>query len=150
MAHASSFAHWRAPLAPLLAAALLVLAGCHAGTMHGGTSGSVTVEGEDASVQVVFGDRDRRLIRDYYGGRGGGLPPGLAKKRKLPPGLQKQIERNGTLPPGLRMQALPDELERRLDPVPDGYVRARVGLNVVLVNEDTRVIVDVIHDVTGD
>lgn len=139
------------PLMPALAGALLLLAGCQVVPGGTGTSGSVTIEGEDASVQVVFGDRDRRRIRDYYEGRrDGGLPPGLAKKGELPPGLQKQVERGGTLPPGLRMQALPDELERRLEPVPDGYVRARVGLDVVLVDEDTRVIVDVIHEVVDD
>lgn len=150
MTHAYTSPYPRARLARLLAAALLVLAGCHAGTLHTSTSGSVTVEGDDASVRVVFGDRDRRLIRDYYAGRGGGLPPGLARKDRLPPGLQRQIQRNGTLPPGLQMRALPRDLERRLDRIPDGYVRARVGLDVVLVDEETRVIVDVVHDVTGD
>ena len=37
----------------------------------------------------IYGDK-----KDKAGnGRGKGLPPGLAKKGKLPPGLQKQLER---------------------------------------------------------
>lgn len=150
MAHARTSPYRRVRLLPVLAVALAVVAGCHAGTVNTRTSGSVMVEGEDASMRVVFGDRERRLIRDYYERGRGDLPPGLAKKRRLPPGLAKQVRRNGTLPPGLQMQALPGELERRLDPVPDGYVRARVGLDVVLVDEDTRVVVDIVQDVAGD
>ena len=111
------------------------------------TSGRVVVEGEDARVEVVFSDRDRTLIQDYYHRRH--LPPGLAKRSSLPPGLQKQVDRRGQLPPGLQGERLPDELEVRLSPVPKGYVRLRVGADVVLMNTRTRVIVDVIKDLAG-
>jgi len=39
--------------------------------------------------------------------QGNNLPPGLAKKDRLPPGLEKQLERRGTLPPGLQRKSVP-------------------------------------------
>jgi hypothetical protein len=111
------------------------------------TSGAVVVEDENSRVEVVFSERDRYLIRDYYGRRH--LPPGLAKRSSLPPGLQKQVERRGQLPPGLRGDRLPDELEAQLSQLPEGYVRLRVGVDVVLMNTRTRVIMDVMKDIGG-
>ena len=35
-----------------------------------------------------------------------GLPPGLAKKDKLPPGLRKQLDETGALPSGLAITAV--------------------------------------------
>lgn len=121
------------------------------GAMVGGcatypsTSGRVVVQDENSRVEVVFSDRDRRLIREYYHRHQ--LPPGLAKRSSLPPGLQKQVQRRGQLPPGLRGERLPDELDVTLSSLPEGYVRLRVGVDVVLMNTRTRVIVDVIKDI---
>jgi hypothetical protein len=111
------------------------------------TSGAVVVEDENTRVDVVFSEHDRYAIRDYYGRHH--LPPGLAKRSSLPPGLQKQIQRRGQLPPGLRGDRLPDELEGRLSRLPEGYVRLRVGVDVVLMNTRTRVITDVMKDIGG-
>lgn len=127
-----------------LGLAALLGTGCYATTLHPQTSGRVSVETEHASASVEFGEQERQTIRDYYGERRS-LPPGLAKKRKLPPGLQK---RNEKLPPGLRTRALPDDLDDRLGPPPEGYIRARVGMDVVLLDADTRVVVDVMTGVT--
>lgn len=107
------------------------------------------IENDDLHVQVAFGDHDRRAIHDYYANKGTkqkGLPPGLARKRKLPAGLKKQLEKNGKLPPGLSKRHLPSELEERLSRLPKGYVRLKVGGDIVLMNEKTEVIVDIIHD----
>jgi len=79
--------------------------------------------------------------------KGKGLPPGLAKKEELPPGLQKHIKKYGELPPGLEGKRLPRKLSRTLSRLPDGYVRLKVGTDVVLMNEKTRVVLDVILDV---
>ncbi len=124
------------------------LTGCLAVSGQPTVSGGVSVESENARVEVVFGDDERRRIRDYYASDKG-LPPGLAKKQKLPPGLARQVERDGRLPPGLEGRPLPGELERQLSPLPDGYARLRVGLDVVLMDTDTRVIVDVVKDIGG-
>lgn len=110
--------------------------------------GSVDIRGEDVWFKVAFSDKDRRLIREYYGKtRQKHLPPGLAKKDRLPPGLEKQLIRKGTLPPGLHYRLLPLELAQQLSPLPRGYVRIRVDQDVVLLDEFTRVIVDIIYNV---
>jgi hypothetical protein len=75
------------------------------------------------------------------------MPPGLAKKKKLPHGLQKQLKKNGKLPPGLAKRNLPRELEDRLSQIPRGYVRLKVGMDIVLMNEETEVIVDILYDI---
>ena len=97
-----------------------------------------------------FDSRDREVITTYYSGRTSNLPPGLAKRGgNLPPGLEKQLERNGTLPPGLqkRVQPCPVELERRLPPLEAGYARGVIGAHVVIYNQSTSVIVDIVKDV---
>lgn len=81
------------------------------------------------------------------GGRGKGLPPGLAKKGKLPPGLQKQLERNGRLPPGLAANPLPYEAVINLPPPLNGTDRVIVDTSVVLLEKGTGVILDVLEDV---
>lgn len=80
-----------------------------------------------------------------------GLPPGLAKKDKLPPGLEKQLERNGTLPPGLAKRNLPTDLEKELPDPLEGLERTIVDQSVVLVEKATGRIVDILKDiVTGN
>jgi hypothetical protein len=39
-------------------------------------------------------------MRGWYHDRGRNLPPGLAKRDQLPPGLERQLRVRGTLPPG--------------------------------------------------
>lgn len=107
-------------------------------------SGSVVVQDGHNRVAVYFSDDDRALIHQHYHHH---LPPGLAKKATLPPGLRKQLAVKGTLPPGLSGRYLPHSLESRLSRIPDGYVRIRVGTDVILMNRNTRVIFDVIHDI---
>jgi hypothetical protein len=102
------------------------------------------------ATEPVFGPRDRDIISGYYRNRYSNLPPGLAKRGgKLPPGLDRQLERNGTLPRGLqkRLEPFPLELSRQLPPLSLGYVRGVIGGSAIVVNRRTWVIVDVIHDV---
>ena len=112
-------------------------------------SGSVAVENKDIKAVMVFGDGDREKISRYYKSRvkRKALPPGLAKKEKLPPGLEKHIEKHGKLPPGLEGRRLPHDLDRTLTRLPEDYVRLKVGGDIVLMNEKTRVVFDVIWDV---
>lgn len=123
-------------------------------------------------VHTVFSEVERKLIGEYYhppeaatcehgpcdetvGGHGGkakkskkkGLPPGLAKKDRLPPGLEKQLERNGHLPPGLEKRALPGDLEAKLPPPPPGYERAVVGTDVLLIETATGIVRDIMRDI---
>ena len=127
----------------LLAVSLVALGGC---ATYPSTSGKVVVHDRDTHVRVAFSVRDRTLIREYYRHH---LPPGLAKRSSLPPGLQKQVKRRGQLPPGLRKERLPRELELKLSSLPSGYVRFRIGMDVVLMNTRTQIVVDVVKDISG-
>jgi len=115
----------------------VLLAGCLT------TSGRVAVHEGNTSVAVSFNNHDRRLISDYYHNKRKRLPPGLAKKGKLPPGLAKRQ----TLPRGLSGRTLPRDLLDNLSRIPEGYVRLRVGTDIVIMNRKTRVIFDVISGI---
>ena len=86
------------------------------------------------------------MIRGYYRGEGGGLPPGLAKKGSLPPGLEKQLRRNGQLPPGLqkKIEPFPVVLEHRLPPPPPGCRRVMVDRWALLIHDSTNVVFDIL------
>ena len=116
---------------------VVLLAGCLT------TSGRVAVHDGNTSVAVSFNNHDRRLINDYYHNKRKRIPPGLAKKGKLPPGLAKRQ----TLPRGLSGRGLPRDLLSRLSPIPSGYIRLRVGTDIVIMNRKTRVIFDVISGI---
>ena len=102
-----------------------------------------------------FLPEERRIISEYYG-RGNpkkkGLPPGLPKRGgKLPPGLQKHLERNGQLPPGLqkRLEPLPSALDQRLPSIPEYWERVIVERDVILLDRRTNRILDIIESVIG-
>jgi Ni/Co efflux regulator RcnB len=94
-----------------------------------------------------YDDRDHEVMHGWYQGHRGNLPPGLAKKDRLPPGLERQLELRGTLPPGLRgrIYAVPVDLERELPPPPPNCEHVFIGGHVVLLNRRTFVVVDVFH-----
>lgn len=105
------------------------------------------------AASPAFTDHDRREIDDWLrlGRRiltGGDdarenkkkMPPGLAKRDHLPPGLAKR----DTLPPGLAKRDLPSDLERRLSRLPKGYGRKTVGDDIVLIEEATGIIFDIL------
>lgn len=99
----------------------------------------------------AWNDRDGCVvvIQQYYGR--GGLPPGLAKKQKLPPGLRKQMRQRGHLPPGLDKHwvALPLVLERDLPPLPPYYARRRVDNDLLVVDVRANVIVSLWPGIFG-
>ena len=117
-------------------------------------------EAERQVIQKYFGDRvvysDREQEYSGGGGKNGkhskgskggkGMPPGLANRGSLPPGLAK-LQRNGSLPPGLARKNLPSDLERKLPPAPEGYERQIVeDAAVVLINKATGKIADMVKD----
>lgn len=99
--------------------------------------------------QAVVIDREGhvRVIREYA--RSGSLPPGLAKREALPPGLRKQLRERGELPPGLqkRLVAVPAPLIARLPPVPPYYHRYFAGDDLIVVNTRTNRIEAIIPNV---
>jgi hypothetical protein len=96
--------------------------------------------------QFAYRDHDREM-RSWYHDHESHLPPGLAKRDRLPPGLEKQLVVRGTLPPGLRKQIVscPPELVRVLPPPPPDCVHVVIGGNLVLVNRQSWQVVDVFH-----
>ncbi len=96
-------------------------------------------------------DNSRPHGKKHKGKSGKSLPPGLAKRNgDLPPGLQKHIEKQGTLPPGLEGRDLPDDLKKRLPKPRKGTKRVIVDDDVLLIEEATGVIIDVLQDVFGN
>ncbi len=122
------------------AALLLSFGGCATHPSYG----RVSVADERTRIDVSFSSRDRNTIRDWYRRH---LPPGLAKQGKIPPGHRKRLARQGHLPPDVEGRRLPRELRSRLAPVPEGYVRLRIGTDIVLMNTRTRLIVDMVEDI---
>ena len=131
---------------PLAAVAFGLLAGCETTPRHG----EVRVHDRSYDVRVVFSDRDRILIRDYFAPRNRHLPPGLAKQGKIPPGHAKKLQQNVAVPHGYRLESIPRELEDRLSRLPDGYVRITVGADIAIMNVRTRVVVDLLEDIVND
>jgi hypothetical protein len=124
----------------LLALALAGLTGCDTYPSRG----DVRVHDRDYDVRVVFSERDRGILRDYY--RGYRLPPGLAKQGKIPPGHAYRLQRHQSLPPGARWEYLPADIDRRLSRLPEGYVRIVIGGDVAILHTRTRVVLDVVED----
>ncbi len=120
-------------------------------------------------ADIVFSEIEKRLVQDYY--QGGALrapdaaarikaakpkqgaggnrrqPPGLARRATLPPGLARQLETRSTLPPGLAKRDLPADLTSRLPfPLP-GTERVIVDNDVLLIQQATGLILDILEDV---
>ena len=128
-------------------------------------------------AEAIFTEMERRVICDHYGipacgtenllspaqknhkgkvkGHVGSkdktamLPPGLARGDELPPGLERQYQRNGTLPPGLQKRQLPDDLARALPRRRGDYDRVIVGNDVLLIQLATGVILDIMEGVAA-
>jgi hypothetical protein len=98
--------------------------------------------GSDVVLSFSFGGNERIYVQDYYRHN---LPPGLAKQGKVPPGHAKRMARGMGWPPGVAYEPLPLSLQRRLNPLPRGYARFIVGEDVVIVDMDSRLIVDVVN-----
>jgi len=100
-------------------------------------------------VEVHIGDRERRIIADYFGDqlRAGRCPPGLAKKNNgcLPPGQAKKWARGHALPKGVVLHDLPADLVIRIGLPPAGYRYVRVANDVLLIALGTAIVVDAVE-----
>jgi hypothetical protein len=89
-----------------------------------------------------FSDSERHIIGSCLVDDRAGLPPGLAKKERLPPGLERQLQRNGTLPPGLqkRVQPLPSSCDSRLTRLPREWSRVVLSGRIILLDPRMRIV----------
>ena len=111
---------------------------------------TAVVEKSSTNIRVVFSSQDRSVVSGWFREHGAsGLPPGLAKRDRLPPGLERQLRERGSLPPGLqkKLQPLPIELERRLPPLPVGYRRSVIGAHVVITNSSGTFVFDIVRNI---
>ncbi len=106
---------------------------------------------ESVRVDFHFGDQDRRVVRDYYGGqaKGGKCPPGLAKKGNgcMPPGQAKKWAMGRPLPHDVVYYDLPHDLMRRMPPPPAGHRYVQVAGDVLLIAIGSSMVVDAIQDI---
>lgn len=138
--------------APVLLVSLLVLGAAPRTALADQGRGNGKARGEEKAArardEVVVIDRDghRRIVRDYY--TSNALPPGLAKRESLPPGLRKQLRERGALPPGLRehLTPVPPALGGRLPAVPPYYTRYFAGRDLLIVDTRTNRLASIIAD----
>lgn len=96
---------------------------------RGAPAAIVADDGLEGAIRTV-GD----IIEDILGydpvalesDSGGGLPPGLAGRDRLPPGLERQLRETGSLPPGLQRQL-------------EGRIGDRLGRPVEIENDTIRI-----------
>ncbi len=94
---------------------------------------------QPADTGIVYNKATLKKMKEMQ------LPPGLTKRKELPPGLAAQLKRDGTLPPGLAKRNLPEQLEQQLQPVRAGYERSILeDMTVVLIETATNRIIDLI------
>ncbi len=155
----------------ILALAVFIAAPAMAGKPKHDMPSTATTQ--DLIADIVFTEIERRLMCDYFkvmscgtksllgdgkqkhkGDVGSGdktamLPPGLAKRNELPPGLERQYQRNGKLPPGLQKRQLPDDLARALPRRSHDFERVIVGNDVLLISIATGVVLDILEGVAA-
>src|SRR5262249_308899 len=101
---------------------------------------------EAKAERHYYREHDREL-HEWYRAHYNHLPPGLAKKDRLPPGLERQLVVRGTLPPALRgyMRPCPIEPVHYFPPAPPGYMQTVIGGHIALVHKSTFFVLDVFN-----
>ncbi len=98
---------------------------------------------DDAYDALIFSDRDKWLIHSYFQSNYGNLPPGLVTREgHLPPGVEKRLHPDETLPTALqnRVEPLPEELERQLPRLPFGYSRVVLSGRVIVLDGNNQIV----------
>ena len=89
-----------------------------------------------------FSLRDRRVLNACLGEHASELPPGTMQKSELPPGEERDLHRDGTVPPDIakQMQALPLACVRQLPSVPNDQERVVYAGRVLLIDSNNRIL----------
>lgn len=98
----------------------------------------------DVRVALVagFSTRDRLIIEEFF-----------EKKRATPTRrdvLPSGFSAQDRLPVAIQGQPLPRPLESKLTVLPDAYIRLLVGRDVLLLERDSRVVLDLLRDVMSE
>ena len=109
---------------------------------------------EDIKQGAYFNDQQRTFARQYYTttySDGKRCPPGLAKKNNgcLPPGQVRNLTIGQPVPTNVTVYSVAQPVIRMLPPAPVGYRYARIGGDIVLVQQQNHIIVDIIQGLLG-
>ena len=109
---------------------------------------------EDIKHGAYFSDQHRVHAREYYTrtyGDGRRCPPGLAKKNNgcMPPGQVRTWAVGQPVPRNVVFYSVPQPVMVQLPPAPYGYRYARLGNDIVLVQQQNNLIVDIIAGLLG-
>ncbi|TDI62817.1 MAG: hypothetical protein E2O89_07085 [Alphaproteobacteria bacterium] len=96
----------------------------------------------DYLPDILFGNDERNIISEYF-------RKNTVATSSLPPGIAKNVARGKPLPPGIAKRGLPNNLMSQL-PIRDGWNRFIVGNDVLLVDQKTGTIADVIKDIMSN
>jgi len=94
-----------------------------------------------------FSEHERSEIDGYFRAHPEArkqLPPGLAKKNKIPPGWRKKLARGQRIPDDVWAHRVPLPREIGLPEV-SGVIRVRIDDRIVRVAEKTREVLDVLN-----
>ena len=111
-------------------------------------------EREDIKQGAYFNDQQRTFVREYYTTTykdGKRCPPGLAKKNNgcMPPGQVRNWAVGQPVPRNVTVYSVAQPVIRMLPPAPYGYRYARIGGDIVLVQQQNNIIVDIIQVLLG-
>ena len=111
-------------------------------------------EREDIKQGAYFNDQQRTFAREYYTTTykdGKRCPPGLAKKNNgcMPPGQVRNWAIGQPVPRNVTVYSVAQPVIRMLPPAPYGYRYARIGGDIVLVQQQNNIIVDIIQVLLG-
>ena len=111
-------------------------------------------ERKEIQPGTYFNDQQRTLVREYFVqnySNGKRCPPGLAKKNNgcSPPGQARSWVVGQPVPRGVTVYSVPQPVFRQLPPAPYGYRYARIGGDIVLVQQQNNLIVDIIQGLLG-
>lgn len=111
-------------------------------------------ERKEIQQGAYFNDQQRTYVREYYTtnyGSGKRCPPGLAKKNNgcMPPGQARNWVVGQPVPRDVTVYSVAQPVIRMLPPAPYGYRYARIGSDVVLVQQQNNIIVDIIQGLLG-
>lgn len=111
-------------------------------------------ERKEIQQGAYFNDQQRTFAREYYTTtytKGKRCPPGLAKKNNacLPPGQARVWVVGQPVPSNVTIYSVAPPVIRILPPAPYGYRYARIGGDIVLVQQQNNIIVDIIQVFLG-
>ena len=137
-------------LAALLACAGPALAdhgkGKHKNKDKGQESAAEYAPGKDKGKS--FSNEDADKLRGYYRSNPESrkqLPPGLAKKDKLPPGWQKKLQVGERVPDDVWAHRVAVPREVKIADTPAGAINVRINDRIVRVAERTREVLDILN-----